>query len=103
METAEPGDRIGPARLLAGGQFGGVDHQRQNVFGPRISEPDLAVEAVHALDRFAFVGIAERYELSLQKAYALMELGEPPPPKWINVTPSKPTSYASAAGGPRGR
>jgi hypothetical protein len=81
------------ARLLAGGQFGGIDPQRQNVFGPWLSEPDLVVEAVRGLDRFAFVGTTERYEMSLHKACELLELGEPPPPERINVTPSGLTSY----------
>lgn len=81
------------ARLLAGGQFGGVDQQRQNVFGPWLAESDLAAEAVRALDRFAFVGVAERYQMSLRGAYALLGLGEPPPPERINVTYPKPVSY----------
>jgi hypothetical protein len=81
------------ARLLAGGQFGGVDEQRQNVFGPWLPEPDLADAAIHALARFAFVGVSERYELTLRRAYALMTLGEPPPPERINVTSSRAVSY----------
>lgn len=81
------------ARLLAGGQFGGVDHLRQNVFGPWLAERDLAAEAARAMDRFAFVGVAERYEISLGTAYALLDLGEPPPPERINVTSAKPVSY----------
>jgi hypothetical protein len=81
------------ARLLAGGQFGGVDSLRQNVFGPWVGESDLAAEAVRALDRFAFVGVTERYEISLHRAFALLELGEPPPPERINVTSAKPASY----------
>jgi hypothetical protein len=81
------------ARLLAGGQFGGVDEHRQNVFGPWLSEQDLAAEAVRALDRFAFVGVTEEYELSLRAAYELMELGQPPPPVRVNVTSSRPASY----------
>ena len=54
------------ARLLAGGQFGGIDGQRQNVFGPWLTVSGLAAEAVRSLDRFAFVGTAERYETSLR-------------------------------------
>ena len=81
------------ARLLAGGQFGGVDQLRQNVFGPWLDESNLAAEAVRALDRFAFVGVAERYEVSLHRAYALLELGEPPPPERFNVTSAKPARY----------
>jgi hypothetical protein len=81
------------ARLLAGGQFGGADPLRQNVFGPWLPEADLAVEAVRALERFAFVGVAERYETSLHRAYALFELGEPPPSERLNVTSVKPASY----------
>lgn len=81
------------ARLLAGGQFGGVNPLRQAVFGPWLPEADLAASAVHALDRFAFVGTAERYELSLRKVYALMELGDPPRPERFNVTQAKPESY----------
>jgi hypothetical protein len=81
------------ARLLAGGQFGGVDHQRQNVFGPWLRESDLAAEAVRALDRFAFVGTAEKYRFSLRKVYELLELGEPPPPERINVTSARPAAY----------
>ncbi len=81
------------ARLLAGGQFGGANEQRQNVFGPWLSEPELATEAVRALDRFAFVGTAGRYALSLHRVYALLELGDPPPPEQINVTASRPVSY----------
>ena len=81
------------ARLLAGGQFGGVDHQRQAVFGPCLGEADLADQALRGLDRFAFVGVAERYELSLTRAFALMGLGGPPPPERINVTASRPASY----------
>jgi hypothetical protein len=81
------------ARLLAGGQFGGIDQQRQAVFGPWLSELDLAAEAVRALDRFAFVGTTERYEISLRKAYEVLELGEPPRPEWINVRSSRVPSY----------
>jgi len=81
------------ARLLAGGQFGGIDSLRQNVFGPWLGEAALAAEAVHALDRFAFVGAMERYETSLARAYALLGLGEPPPPEIVNVTSGKPASY----------
>ena len=81
------------ARLLAGGQFGGADHIRQNVFGPWLAERDLAAEAVRAMDRFAFIGVAERYEIALQKAYALLDLGEPPPPLRVNATASRPDSY----------
>jgi hypothetical protein len=81
------------ARLLAGGQFGGVDGQRQNVFGPWLGGSDLAAEAVRALDRFAFVGTAERYEVSLRRVYALLELGEPPPPERVNLTTNRPASY----------
>jgi hypothetical protein len=81
------------ARLLAGGQFGGVDQQRQNVFGPWLAESDLATEATRALDRFAFVGVTAKYEMSLRGVYALLELGEPPPPERINVTDRKPASY----------
>jgi len=81
------------ARLLAGGQFGGINQHRQSVFGPWLTEPELAAAAVRALERFAFVGITERYQTSLQKAYALLVLGEPPPPERINVTESRPVSY----------
>jgi hypothetical protein len=81
------------ARLLAGGQFGGVDWQRQNVFGPWLGGSDLATEAVCALDRFAFVGICERYEASLRGVYALLELGEPPLPERLNVTSSRRPGY----------
>jgi hypothetical protein len=81
------------ARLIAGGQFGGVDQQRQNVFGPWLSEPDLASEGIRALDRFAFVGTTERYEQSLRGVYALLQLGDPPPPERINITTSRPVSY----------
>jgi hypothetical protein len=81
------------ARLLAGGQFGGVDGLRQNVFGPFISERDLAAVALDALERLAFVGITERYEISLRDVYRLLDLGEPPPPEYVNVTASKPASY----------
>jgi hypothetical protein len=82
------------ARLLAGGQFGGVDTLRQNVFGPWIGDDDLAGEAVRALDRYGFVGVTEDYPISLRMAYSLMELGEPPPPERINVTQSGRGSYA---------
>jgi hypothetical protein len=82
------------ARLLAGGRFGEVDGQRQNVFGPWLAEADLAAEALRAVDRFAFVGITERYVTSLQAVYMLLELGQPPPPERINVTSVKPESYA---------
>ncbi len=82
------------ARLLAGGQFGGIDGQRQNVFGPWLTVSGLAAEAVRSLDRFAFVGTAERYETSLRILYSLLELGEPPPPKRLNVTAAKPNTYA---------
>ncbi len=88
------------ARLIAGGQFGGVNHLRQNVFGPWRGENDLAAEAIRALDRFTFVGTAERYELSLRRVYALMELGEPPNPERINITPDKPMSYAELLADP---
>lgn len=81
------------ARLLAGGQFGGADHLRQNVFGPWLAGRDLATEAARAMDCFAFVGVAERYEISLRTAYALLDLGEPPPPERINVTAGRPVSY----------
>jgi hypothetical protein len=81
------------ARLLAGGQFGGVDHQRQGVFGPWLDEPELAIAAVRALDRYAFVGTAEAYETSLAAAYALLDLGQPPPRERINVTAERPASY----------
>jgi hypothetical protein len=82
------------ARLLAGGQFGAVDGQRQIVFGPWLGGSDVADEAIRALDRFAFVGVAERYAQSLNKAFALLELGEAPPPVRINVTSAKPNDYA---------
>ena len=82
------------ARLLAGGQFGGVDHQRQAVFGPWLDETALAGEALRALDRFAFVGTTEQYDESLKRAFALLKLGEPPPPERINVTAARPASYA---------
>jgi hypothetical protein len=88
------------ARLLAGGQFGGVDQQRQNVFGPWLAEPDLAADALRALQRFAFVGVAEQYELSLHRAYSLLALGEPPAPEQINVTSSRPASYESLMADP---
>ncbi len=81
------------ARLLAGGQFGGVDEQRQAVFGPWLPEADLAETAIRALDRLAFVGTAERYELTLRMAYELLELGDPPLPERINVTATRPVSY----------
>jgi hypothetical protein len=81
------------ARLLAGGQFGAVDGQRQTVFGPWLGGTDMADEAVRGLDRFAFVGVAERYEQSLNKAFALLELGKPPPSERINVTSAKPSGY----------
>jgi hypothetical protein len=89
------------ARLLAGGQFGGIDSLRQNVFGPWLAESDLATEAVRALDSFAFVGVAEKYEMSLQRAYALLELGEPPPPERINVTSARTASYPELLAIPR--
>lgn len=82
------------ARLLAGGHFAWVDQRRQNVIGPSLSEPNLIAEALRALDRFAFVGTADKYDLSLQRAYALLGLGEPPAPERINVTTSRPASYA---------
>lgn len=88
------------ARLLAGGQFGGVDQQRQNVFGPWLPEPDLAAEALRGVARFAFVGVAEQYEVSLRRTYSLMALGEPPAPEQINVTVSKPASYESLLADP---
>jgi hypothetical protein len=81
------------ARLLAGGQFGGSDEQRQNVFGPWLAEADLAAQAVRGLERFDFVGTAESYELSLRLAYELMELGKPAPPERINVTVAKSAGY----------
>lgn len=81
------------ARLLAGGQFGGVDPLRQSVFGPWLGQSDLAAEAVRAMGRFAFVGIAERYEASLRGAFALLGLGEPPAPERINVTATKSAGY----------
>ena len=79
--------------MIAGGQFGGADPLRQSVFGPWLGEKDLAAEAVRALDRFAFVGLAEAYEVSLRRAYTLLDLGEPPPPERINVTQAKPDNY----------
>jgi hypothetical protein len=79
--------------LLAGGQFGGADHLRQNVFGPWTADSDLAGEAVRALDRFALVGIAENYEATLSGVFTLLGLGEPPRPEIINVTVAKPVSY----------
>jgi hypothetical protein len=88
------------ARLLAGGQFGAVDPQRQAVFGPWLAESDLAGEAVRALDRFVFVGTAQSYEMSLREIYALMELGEPPPPERINVTATKPANCDDLLGIP---
>jgi hypothetical protein len=81
------------ARLIAGGRFGDADDRRQNVFGPQLAQSDLAAEALRGLDRFAFVGTAERYAASLRAVYALLQLGDPPPPEWINVTRSKPASY----------
>ena len=81
------------ARLLAGGQFGGVDQLRQNVFGPWVRDRDLAGEAVRGMDRFAFIGITERYQASLQAAYTLLDLGQPPPPERINTTSERPVSY----------
>ena len=81
------------ARLLAGGHFGRADHHRQGVFGPWLTASSLAEEAVSALDRFVFIGTAERYETSLRKVYELLELGEPPPPERYNVTPGKPIAY----------
>jgi hypothetical protein len=88
------------ARLLAGGQFGAVDTQRQAVFGPWLAESDLAGEAVRGLDRFVFVGTAESYEMSLRKIYALMELGEPPRSERINVTSTKPANCDDLLGIP---
>lgn len=88
------------ARLLAGGQFGGVDTLRQNVFGPWLGADDLAGEAVRALDRYDFVGVTEEYAKSLGMAYALLELGDPPPPERINVTPSGRGSYADLLSDP---
>jgi hypothetical protein len=88
------------ARLLAGGQFGLVDGQRQNVFGPALCGSDLSVEAVRALDRFAFVGAAERYDRCLRMAYALLELAEPPPPERVNVTHARPASYGELLADP---
>ena len=81
------------ARLLAGGQFGGSDQHRQNVFGPSLPERELAARAVQALDRFAFVGVAEMYETALHHAFALLGLGATPPPERIHVTFGKPASY----------
>ena len=81
------------ARLLAGGQFGDLDALRQNVFGPWLTDSNLASEAVRALDRFALVGVAERYRTTLHRAYALLDLGAPPPPEQVNVTPTKPATY----------
>ena len=81
------------ARLIAGGQFGGVDQQRQNVFGPWLTEPELVSEAVRALDRFAFVGTVEQYGLSLRAVYGLLILGEPPPPERFNITLARTDSY----------
>jgi len=88
------------ARLLAGGTFGAVDQQRQNVFGPALSESQLADEAIEALRRYAFVGVAEDYELSLRRTYALLALGEPPAPEQINVTAGKPADYAALLADP---
>jgi len=81
------------ARLLAGGHFGGVDQQRQNVFGPWLPESDLVAEALNGVKRFAFVGVAEQYDVSLRRTYSLLGLGEPPAPEQINVTSSRPASY----------
>ena len=81
------------ARLLAGGQFGGVDPLRQNVFGPWLGEADLASEAVRALEQFAFVGTTENYHKSLQSAYSLLALGDPPLPRKLNVTSARTVSY----------
>jgi hypothetical protein len=88
------------ARLIAGGQFGGVDEQRQNVFGPWLSDADLASEAIRALDRFAFVGTTEQYALSLRAVYALLELGDPPLPERVNITKSKPVGYDALLANP---
>jgi hypothetical protein len=88
------------ARLLAGGRFGPVDGQRQNVFGPQLSVTDLSAAAVHALDRFSFVGIAERYVQCLRTAYALLKLATLPAPQWVNVTQGKPVSYGDLLANP---
>ena len=88
------------ARLIAGGHFGGHDSLRQNVFGPWLSEVDLAAEAVRALGRFAYVGVAERYEAAVHALFAALDLGKPPPPELINVTSARPSSYAELLGAP---
>jgi len=80
---------------LAGGQFGGTDGLRQNVFGPWLPEVDLGAEAIRALDRYAFVGLAERYEASLASAYSLLDLGHPPLPQRVNVNPYRPSDYGA--------
>jgi hypothetical protein len=82
------------ARLLAGGQFGPTDEYRQIVYGPWLGRDDLAAEAIHALGRYALVGITEHYELSLRRACELLELGPPPAPERLNITMAKPASYA---------
>jgi hypothetical protein len=89
------------AKLLAGGQFGATDEQRQNVFGPRIEEDELEAEALRGLDRFAFVGLAERYAISLAHVYALLGLGAPPPPEQLNVTQTRPDSYTDLLADPQ--
>jgi hypothetical protein len=82
------------ARLIAGGQFGGADALRQNVFGPWLSETELIDAANMAIGRFAFIGIAERYEAALRGAYDLLGLGNPPAAERHNITSAKPASYA---------
>jgi hypothetical protein len=82
------------ARLLAGGQFGGADPLRHNVYGPWLGESDLACEAVRALERFAFVGITENYQRSLQGAYSLLALGDPPLTQKFNVTSARTANYS---------
>jgi hypothetical protein len=62
------------ARIVAGGQFGGMNDHRTNIFGPDLSPAELAVAAVERLGRFRLVGITERYAESVALLFRLFDL-----------------------------
>lgn len=79
------------SRLLAGGHFGSCNHTRTNVIGPALPIDELFDMAVNCESRFAFVGSADHYQISLDSALSLMELA---PAKDVLITNVNPDGNA---------
>ena len=79
------------SRLLAGGNFGSCNHTRTNVIGPDLPDDEVFDMAVNCEGRFAFVGSADHYQISLNSAFCLMEL---PPAKNVLMTNVNPDGNA---------